>query len=384
MTNPNHPHPAEEAPSSAQQPSLHSPSPLARILLLVSVIVGAVLTGICPDLLSASVFAALTAGIFSYTFLLTFSPLLFAVIPISVIAAYVMTFSFYHAFQSLLFLPLAVSVVLSMLRLKNKTQAVLRGAVAIGIALAVLFLISYMMQHGTIAADALKQSYNDFFENMRTMMTDSMLDAYETMEQAAATAAANPDLSHPIIGDGTAGAVTDAVTQDAASAAKQNAATEAYLRAMVDLSVNSVKLACPALFAIAAQVLAYIALTVYRALTKLCRTPFMLPRTYRITVSRTAAVIFVIAYLINMFPIGDSMSLTQIASANLATMMMPGIFLMGLNSLARRAKDPLRRRSFIITAVVLGFLVLVYPSYAIFFVLIDGIGEVFFSGRSIF
>ena len=159
---------------------------------------------------------------------------------------------------------------------------------------------------------------------------------------------------------------------------------EAYLRATVDLSVNSVKLAFPALFAIGAQVLAYLSLTVYRTLTRLCKTPFMLPRNYRITVSRTAAVIFVIAYLINMFPTGSHTSITQIASANLATMMMPGIFLMGLNSLARRAKDPFRRRSFIITAVVIGFLVLVYPSYAIFFVLIDGIGEVFFGGRSIF
>jgi len=384
MTNPNQPYPAEESPSSAAYPSLHTPSPLARILLLVSIIIGAVLTGICPDLLSASVCAAITAGIFSYTFLLTFSPLLFAVIPVSVIAAYVMTFSFYHALQVLLFLPLAVSVVLSMLRIKNKTQAVLRGAAAIGISLAVLFLITYMMQHGTIAADALKQSYNDFFEDMRTMMTDSMLDAYGTVEQSAGNSAANADLSHPIIGDGTTASAADPITQDAASAAKQRAATEAYIRAMVDLSVNSVKLACPALFAIAAQVLAYLALTIYRALTRLLRTPYMTPHTYRITVSRTAAVIFVIAYLINMFPIGDSMSLTQIASANLATMMMPGIFLMGLNSLARRAKDPLRRRSFIITAVVVGFLVLVYPSYAIFFVLIDGIGEVFFGGRSIF
>lgn len=383
MTNPNHPNPAEDFASDAH-PHLHTPTPFVRILLLISIVIGAVLTGICPDLLSASVCAAITAGLFSYTFLLTFSPLLFAVIPVSVIAVFVLTAGFYHALQTLLFLPLAVSIVLSMLRFKNKTQAVLRGAAAIGIALVILFLIAYMMQHGTIAADALKQSYNDFFENMRTMMTNSMLGAYDTMEQAAEQAAANADLSHPIIGDGTAGAVTDSITQDAASAAKQKAAVEAYLRAMVDLSVNSVKLAFPALFAIAAQVLAYIALGIYRALTKLCRTPHMLPRTYRVTVSRTAAVIFVIAYLINMFPIGDSMSLTQIASANLATMMMPGIFLMGLNSLARRAKDPFRRRSFIITAVVLGFLVLVSPSYAIFFVLIDGIGEVFFSGRSIF
>ena len=78
------------------------------------------------------------------------------------------------------------------------------------------------------------------------------------------------------------------------------------------------------------------------------------------------------------------MSVMQIATANLSTILIPGIFLMGLNSLVRRAKDPLRRRSFIITAVVIGFLIFVFPSYAIFFVIIDGIGEIFFGGRSIF
>ena len=379
MTNPNQPHSTADAEASAAPVSQPTPSPFARILLLILITAGAAISGICPDLLSASVFGAITAGLFSYTFLLTFSPLLFTVIPISVIAAYAATFSIYHAFQTLLFLPLAVTIVLCMLRFRNKTQTVIRGACAIGIAILILFLITYMMHNGTIAPEALKASYNDFFEQMRTQMTDSMVGAYEAMESAAQSSNDQADLSHPILGADPAASPTDP-----ADAEKQKAAMEAYLRATIDLSVNSVKLAFPALFAIGAQVLAYLALTIYRTLTRLCKTPFMLPRNYRITVSRTAAVIFVIAYLINMFPTGSSTSITQIASANLATMMMPGIFLMGLNSLARRAKDPFRRRSFIITAVVIGFLVLVYPSYAIFFVLIDGIGEVFFGGRSIF
>lgn len=379
----NHPSSAvspEEQPTP-QTPQFHQPSLVIRAFLIVLTVVGGVISGICPDLLSASVFAALTAGCFSFCYLLTFSSVMLCAVP-AVIAAVTafMTFSFYHALQSILFLPLAVGIILCLLRLKNKTQTVLSGALAIGIALAVLFLIAYMMQHGTIAPDVLKSSYNDFFEQMRTQMTDSMLGAYEAMESAAQKAADNADLAHPIIGSSD----TASLPEDPAAAAKQKAATEAYLRAMIDLSVNSVKLAFPALLAIAAQVLSYLAISVYRALTRFCRTPHLLPRNYRITVSRTAAVIFVVAYLINMFPIGSSISLIQIASANLATMMMPGVFLMGLNSLVRRAKDPLRRRSFIITAVVLGFLVLVYPSYAIFFVLIDGIGEIFFGGRSIF
>ena len=71
MTNPNHPHSTadREAAAPINQPA---PSPFARILLLILITAGAAISGICPDLMSASVFAAITAGLFSYTFLLTF------------------------------------------------------------------------------------------------------------------------------------------------------------------------------------------------------------------------------------------------------------------------------------------------------------------------
>lgn len=366
--------------------SLPSPSPIVRILLLALTVIGGALSGICPDLISASFFAVVTAGLFSYCFLLTFSPLVLAAPVISAIAAFAATANFYHGLQALLYLPLGVSVCLSMLRVKKKTSAVLRGAVSVGISILVLFLIGFMMTHLTISPDALKQSYNNFFETMQAQMTDSMLTAYDAMEQAAHSSTAEGGFSHPVIDapitDGTADIPPQSVPDP--NIEKQRAAAQAYIRAMVDVSVNSVKLAAPALFAVFAQTLSYLALGIYQLTIRLCRTPYMLPRSYRITVSRTAAVIFVVAYLINLFPGDTHISVLQIATANLSTILMPGIFVMGLNSLVRRAKDPIRRRSFIITAVVLGFLVFIFPSYAIFFVLVDGIGEIFFGGRSIF
>ena len=375
-----------EQQTDHSMPQLHSPSPFVRVLLLALTVIGGTLSGICPDLISASVLAAVTAGLFSYCFLLTFSPLVLAAPVISVIAAFAASGNFYHAMQALLFLPLGVSVCLSMLRVKKKTSAVLRGAVSVGIAILVLFLIAFMMTHGTVSADALKQSYNGFFDELHTQMTDSMLTAYDTMEQATqSSGTAEGGFSHPVIDtpitDGTAAEPEPSVPDT--DAAGQSAATEAYIKALVDVSVNSVKLATPALFAVFAQTLSYLALGIYQLAIRLCRTPYMLPRNYRITVSRASAVIFVAAYLINLFSGSTQMSVLQIATANLSTILMPGIFLMGLNSLARRAKDPLRHRSFIITAVVIGFLIFVFPSYAIFFVIIDGIGEVFFGGRSI-
>ena len=368
--------PTTDHPTKEQRPS---PSPFGRSLLLVLIAIGASISGMCQDLLSASIFAVIAAGLFTYCFLLTFSPLVFAAPAAALITAFASTGSFYHGLQALLFLPLGASLCLSMLRMKSKTTAVLRGAAAIGLSLLVLFSVSFIMTHGTISPSAVKEAYNTFFDDLSEQMTESMIAAYQTVEQSAASA--SPDLSHPVIDAPTTEAITDAPAQ---STTDSSAATAAYIRALVSMSVNSVKLALPALFAIAAQVLAYLALGVYQLIIRLCRTPYMLPRRYRITVSRAAAVIFIVAYLINLFGSSDHTTVLQIATANLTTMLMPGIFLMGLNSLVRRAKDPLRRRSFIITAVVIGFLIFVFPSYAIFFVLIDGIGEIFFGGRSIF
>jgi len=352
-------------------------SPGTRLVLLLLITAGAVLTGLCSNLFVAGIFAAVTAGLFTYYYLLTFSPAVtLTVIPAAGIVLS-LTGSVLSAATVLLYLPLGAVLSLCMLRIRTKTTAVISGAAAIGLSLGVLFLIGYMTQHGTIAAEALKESYNTFFESMRTSMMESMMTAFEAMETAAEQSSSLAD--HPVIGGQ---AVTEAVT-DAASG-NSAAVTGAYIKAMVNLSVDSVKLAMPALLAIGAQVLSYLAVGVYLLAVRIRKTTWMRPSVYRITVSRTAAVIFMLAYLINMLPLGSSISMIQIASANLATLMMPGMFIMGLYSLRRRALDVHRRRSFIVTLVVLGILVFVSPSFAIFFVIVDGLGEIFFGGRSIF
>ena len=74
--------------------SLPNPSPIVRILLLALTVIGGALSGICPDLISASFLAAVTAGMFSYCFLLTFSPLVLTAPVISAIAAFAATGNF--------------------------------------------------------------------------------------------------------------------------------------------------------------------------------------------------------------------------------------------------------------------------------------------------
>lgn len=364
--------------TDASIPKISKPSPVLCLILIALTTVGGVLTGLCPDLLSASVIGALTAGLYSYTFLLSFAPAaMFIPAAASPIAA-VLAGSFYAAAQALLFLPLGVSICLSMLKLRQKTAAVVRGAITFGISAITLFLISYIMAHGTVSPAALKESYNNTFETVRQQMTDSMITAYEAMEQAAQIPT-DGGFSHPVI-DGTDPAPNPV---DPEKAEAQSAALRTYITAMVDMSVNSVKLATPALLAVFAQIISYLAVGIYRTMTRICKTPYMLPRTYRITVSRLSAVIFTVSYLINLFQSSSAVTVTGIATANLATLLMPGVFVMGLTSLVRRAKDPIRRRSFFITAAVLVFLVIFSPSYAVFFILVDGIGEIFFGGRSL-
>ena len=49
-------------------------SPGTRLVLLLLITAGAVLTGLCSNLFVAGIFAAVTAGLFTYYYLLTFSP----------------------------------------------------------------------------------------------------------------------------------------------------------------------------------------------------------------------------------------------------------------------------------------------------------------------
>ena len=144
------------------------------------------------------------------------------------------------------------------------------------------------------------------------------------------------------------------------------------------------KLAMPAVIIVFCELLGFLSVSIYLLFTKLFRCRKLVPRGYRITMTRTAGVIFMLSYLFNLFSSGNTPSLIQVTAGNIASVLMPGLFLMGLRSLKRRAVSPYRRRSFIITAVILGLLLFTYPIYAMLFIILDGLGEVFFGEKMLF
>lgn len=324
-----------------------------RILLLLAVTAGAILTARMPDVLTASVCAACTAGVFAFYYLTTFSP----VVALTAIPAYAIAFfmtgSAFDAAWSLLFLPVGAMLSLCLLRRTQKTSAVVTAASAIGISAAVLFLIGYMAENGTVAPDSLMESFNARFESARAQLLAS-----------------------------TEASVQAAIEQNPLYAQYY---TDAYVSSVVNASIDTMKLSMPAVLIIIAEVLGFLAVTIFCGLTKLFRCTKLLPRGYRIRLSRLSGVIFVVSYLINLFSSGGTATtLTQVTAGNLASVLMPGLFLLGLRTLVRRAKNPGRRRSFVVTIVILGLLLFTYPSYAVLFVVLDGLGEVFFDGHMIF
>ncbi|MBP3918859.1 MAG: DUF2232 domain-containing protein [Clostridia bacterium] len=346
--------------SAAKQEQKHpTPKPLyqipilLRVLLLLFIVIGAVLTACAQAFpLSAILYSAAACGIFAFYYMLTFSPaVVFTVVPAFIIA-YFVTGSISDAASVLLFLPAGAVLSLCMLKRKNKSTAVLAVGAAFGITVFVFFLIRYMAQHGTIAPAALLESFNTGFEAVRT----ELLSMVKALAQ-------------------------NAILKDSAYAEYY---TDAYITSVTNAIVDSAKLSIPAIAIVVCECIGYLCVSLYQLLVKLFRCSVLLPRAYRITMTRFSGVLFMIAYFINMFSGTKNLSLFQITAGNLAAILMPGLFLMGLRSLARRAKSPLRRRSFIITAVVLVLLVFSYPPYAILFVILDGLGEVFFGEKMLF
>lgn len=342
-------------PSTVQnQPSktLYRTPVFTRVLLLVIITAGSVLSACMPDMLTAALCGACTAGVFAFYYLLTFSPAAVLV----VIPAFLVVLLYHGNVLSsasvLLFLPAGAVLSLCMLGRKKKTTAVISTAAALGLSILVLFLIRYMTQNGTIALSSLRASYDSMFEQTRAVLLESVK---QTVQNAVAQNEALADYY-----------------------------TDAFITTVVNASVDSIKLAMPAVIIVFCELLGFLSVSVYLLFAKLFRCRILVPRGYRITMTRAAGVIFMISYLINLFSSGNSMSLLQVTAGNIASVLMPGLFLMGLRSLKRRAASPNRRRSFIITAVILGLLLFTYPIYAVLFIVLDGLGEVFFGDKMLF
>ncbi len=160
--------------------------------------------------------------------------------------------------------------------------------------------------------------------------------------------------------------------------------TEAYIASVVSRSVDAMKLSMPAVACVIAEVMGYLAVSVYALFVRIFRCRILLPRPFRITMSRASGVMFILSYLVNLFSVGDTTSLIGVAAGNLATILMPGLFLLGLRSLSRRFINRQRRRSGIINLIIIGILIFSYPPYAVLFIAVDGLGEVFFEGNMLF
>ena len=327
--------------------AVYRAGPGAVILLSILLVLSSGFSAACGVLLQP-VLTALAAALFAFLFMVTFSPAYVLLLIPAYGLSLLLTGSFFTAFSSFMFLPAGAVLALCMLKRLNKTPTVIRVTVTLGITMIVFFLISFVAEFGTLSKEAFSQYFGSLSDAMQA-----------SLEEGAAAAA-----------ESLAGTQVD----------------NSYLQAALSPSVirdvlNSIKLSVPAYLVIFFEIFGYVAVSLFGILTRIFRCRKLLPANYRLTVSMSCAVVFMISYLVFFFTPSDTVTVIGAASENLTLILSPALALEGLCALKRKAADPLRRTGFILSLIVLVILFFVSPAICYFFLVLDGIGEVFTEHR---
>lgn len=326
--------------------SLYHAAPGAQVLLTVLLVLSAGFSASSGFILQPFL-TALSSALFAFLFMVTFKPAyVLAAIPAYALAFF-LTGNFTVSLASMFFVPCGAVLALSMLKRKNKTPTVIGITVSMTLCYLVQFLIMIAILYGELSIDALRDYFNAVFETMQNTMQS-------TVDQAVQIA--------------------------------QNGQDNAYLEALknpdtIRTALNAVKLSIPSYLVIFFEVFGYLAVSFAGMLSRIFRCEKIFPRGYGITVSKAAAVVFMICYIIYFFSPMSAPTVFSASAENLAMILSPGLFLMGLRSLKRKAKNPLRRTGFILNVIMLTVLLFISPVISFFFVVLDGIGEIFFEDR---
>lgn len=338
-----HPVSGQETPSEASVTGIYRTPIGTKILLFVLLCGFSALSSLAPDALLRYLCMAAGSGLFAFVNLLTFSPVfLLSALP-GTILAFVLTKSVIAAVPSLVFLTGGAVMTLLLLKRKSKTVTVLGAAVSVGAGILVCLLLSYIAGGGSLSFSVLLKHYNAYFEGFEALLS-------ETLQTYAAA-------MYP--------------AEDFAGAAVLPANA---LSNMTDI----LKVTMPALCCVFAEILGYLAVAVFLLFVRIFRCRLLVPRKFIIELTPAAAIVFMVSYLIMLFSRSQNVTLWTAAAENLVLLLMPGLFVVGLHSLARRARIPERRKSFFLTLLLLIFAFLFSPAVCLFFIVIDGIGEIFF------
>ncbi len=327
--------------------TLYHAKPAVHIIVTALIILCSALSA-DAYLMRGMLLVCIGAGLFAFSFMLSFKPY----IACTAIAGYGLGWwlsgSFLSAFSSLLYLPIGAVMTLCLLRRKNKTTTVLATAMAAGIGILIYFSILLIAEFGTLNGTVIKEYFQAFFQTVQ--------DTFQ------------------------------AVAENAAKTLQEMDASPAYVEAVIDSStitaaIDSLKMVLPAYLLIGIQIVGYLAVSMFVLLTKIFRCPKLLPNNYQLSIGKGTAVLFMISYLIYFFSPIAHPTVFSTAAQNMSLILSPGLFILGLRKLKRRAQIPGKRAGFIMYLAILLFMSFLSPVIGIFFIVIDGIGEVFFENR---
>ena len=315
-----------------------------RIVLFLLLILLSFASGAGKDLILRLLCTSLGTGLLGYSYLCSFSPVpLIAAVP-GFLLSFLVTGSAVSACFSLVFFPCGMLLAFLLMRRASKTVTVL----VLSISLGVLFLLG-------IAAELAVSGFD--------LRPDSFLAQYRSW--------------------------FDAVGQQLIQAVEKNlallgeSAKSAYAGYVqtITQTLNLIKVVLPALFCAVMEGFGYLSVSVLQLAAKISRRDRIIPPGFLLILSPITAILFILTYLIGLFNSSETVSVFAGVAMNLNTLIAPGLFVLGIRSLVRRSRLASRRISFVVTVITLVLALFLSPYLCLLFIIVDGIGEIFFVYR---
>ena len=273
---------------------------------------------------SSFLFLILAASLTVFLRLAVHSPWVYLAALPALIAGF-LTGGAFTAAASLLWLPLAAAISICILRGQNKKQVTLVSVFTLLAAACLWFAIWFAFSYGSLSPALLRDTFSGWYDRLRATMFPS----------------ASIDLLYEYL----APSLNGSLSLDA---------FRAQMSALADAFFLSLKMMTPAIIGLLAILSSNLSVSLAALWIKIMNCPLLIPcRPFTVNVSPIAASVYVLAYFASSAASLAEETRIALGINNVVLLFMPAMLLMGGKCLLRLAKNPLRRRIFLLSALFL-------------------------------
>jgi len=320
-------------------------------------IVSSLLTMLSVPILPA-VFLCACAGCFALASLTAPSKLYIVIVPLSILCAFMITLSWSAAIVSAS--PFAAGFVIGIFdkKGKSKTSATLGADVAFGVLMLAGAAVAYFMANKTLAPSSVIASIDKAFDAIGEQMKKTLDDVnfYEMYSRVY----------------------------------EMKSGKEEFISTIVKTTLFMVKAIIPGLVISALNVISYVSCAFYALACRLTKTEIaipdgkwkLLPKEPSAWMAVASTGVFII---FNMFSSSDFATAVQLASLNLAIILVPPFFVCGINGLVGRFRSPrFKMQAIVIVVIAAAMAVIMLPAgilYSAVFIALVGAWDIITLGR---